>query len=125
MLSEHKNVRQVPGEPKRRWFSSESEDLIIWYAEDETIVGFQLCYDREIGEKALSWWSSTGYTHNRIDDGDATVGRKRLPVLRPDGVFDASAMQRRFSEIAADLPPEIASFVQRSLEQYGSHESKV
>jgi len=47
MLTESANVRQFKGEPRRRWFQSQTEDLIVWYADDGSILGFQLCYDRK------------------------------------------------------------------------------
>ena len=42
---EHLNVRQIPGESKRRWFHSENFDLIVWLSGDQGFSGFELCYD--------------------------------------------------------------------------------
>ena len=44
-LREIVDVRQVPGEPKRRWFSSDDIDLIVWLDDSGAPVSFQLCYD--------------------------------------------------------------------------------
>ena len=88
MLTELTHVSQRQGEPKRRWFQSPDEDLIVWYAQDGSILGFQLCYDIRRGERALTWLSGRGYSHERVDDGEVVgLGHKRTPVLVPDGAF--------------------------------------
>lgn len=46
MLVELKDVRQIPNDGFRRWFTDEDFDLIVWY-EDDKITGFQLCYDKK------------------------------------------------------------------------------
>lgn len=63
MLKETPSVRQILGEPRRRWFGDEDFDLIIWYASDDSILGFQLCYDRDARYRALSWLKGKGYKH--------------------------------------------------------------
>ncbi|MFW5812247.1 MAG: hypothetical protein ACOCWS_04610, partial [Alkalispirochaetaceae bacterium] len=67
MLSEIKPVRQVPGEGFRRWFTDEEMDLIVWYdgEDQEQIEGFQLCYDKEVLERALTWRPEAGFTHHK------------------------------------------------------------
>ena len=49
------HVRQVPGDPRRRWFSSDDMDLIVWYDDSDAPIGFQLCYDKLRSERALRW----------------------------------------------------------------------
>lgn len=118
MLRELSDVRQIEGGRPRRWFQSGDEDLIVWYAEDGSIYGFQLCYDRQGRERALTW-TPGGFSHNRIDAGERRGFRyKRTPLLVADGRFDASAMTRRFLEISAALPPEIREFVSGKLAEH-------
>jgi hypothetical protein len=119
VLTEFPNVRQHRDEPRRRWFQSDDEDLIVWFGGNDRIVGFQLCYDRARGERALAWDELNGYSHLRVDDGEA-IGkpRKSSPILLPDGAFDARAMLARFGAISAELPREIAAFVRRKIEEY-------
>ena len=38
MLRELSETRQVPGDPRRRWFMSPRCDLIVWLRDDETVV---------------------------------------------------------------------------------------
>jgi hypothetical protein len=120
-LVEFGNLSQRAGEPRRRWFESDDEDLIVWFSGDGAIVGFQLCYDRRREERALTWHAEEGYSHMRVDDGEA-IGqvRKSSPVLFPDGAFDAGAMLTRFRAIAGDVPEDIAAFVSRKITEYPS-----
>jgi hypothetical protein len=71
MLRELKKVSQIPAEPRRRWVSEEYFDLIEWYSTDDDIIGFQLCYDKDNNERALTWKKSSAYTHHRVDDGES------------------------------------------------------
>lgn len=112
MLKELKNVRQIDGEPRRRWFEDEYFDLIIWLEKDESVWGFQLCYDREHKPRALTWTKKSGYKHAGIDDGESAFGAaKGSPVLVEDGVLDADAVAKRFEKAAADMPHALAAFV--------------
>lgn len=118
MFRELDKVSQRKGERRRRWFQSEEEDLIVWYADDGSLFGFQLCYDRTRTERALTWLPPHGFLHNRVDDGEGGgLGYKRTPLLVADGVFDAATMSGRFRHLSASLPGEIAAFVLNKLEQ--------
>ena len=118
MLTELSPVKQIKGEPRRRWFNSASEDLIVWYAEDNSIFGFQLCYGRPVSESALTWLPKPGFTHNRIDDGEGVgLAHKRTPLLMSDSSFDAEALLDKFGEISGVLPNEIAAFVLEKLRE--------
>ena len=54
MLTEIEKTRQIPGEGIRRWFRDDELDLIVWYGDDGSIEGFQLCYDKLQHERALT-----------------------------------------------------------------------
>ena len=119
MLVEYSGVQQIQGQRRRRWFSSEDEDLIVWYADDGSIFGFQLCYDLQRHERALTWLPHKGFSHNRIDDREGVgLAHKRAPVLVPDGVFDVAAVSHRFLEISAGLPNDVHEFVSGKLQEY-------
>ncbi len=119
MLKETRQVKQVPGERRRRWFSDEVMDLTVWFDEREAPAGFELCYDKGKNERALRWSRTEGFLHERVDDGEGRPGRhKSSPVLLPDGQFDAAAVLRRFSERSREMDPQIAVFVQQALQGY-------
>ncbi len=112
MLAEWANVRQIAGEPERRWFSDEDHDLIVWEAEGR-VVGFQLCYDKKGSERALTWTEEHGYSHDAVDNGETQPGTpKRTPILMLDGYFNADRVAEEFRDAAAKLPSDIVAFVE-------------
>ncbi len=118
MLSEIRNPRQVPGEGTRRWFTDEYFDLIVWYDDGGRLFGFQLCYDKDDHERALTWTAASGFHHNRIDDGEVPGHSKMTPIIGADGSFNARPVAERFREASARIEPEIASFVSETLDTY-------
>jgi hypothetical protein len=112
MLHEIEAVRQIPGEPKRRWFNSPDLDLIVWQREDGEPCGFQLCYDKGRGERALTWRDGVGFEHRAVDDGESTAAKmKATPILVPDGAFPRERVLRLFAANAGQLPEAIAAYV--------------
>jgi len=114
-LREYANVRQIEGEPKRRWFGNDANlELIVWH-EHGKVIGFQLCYDLETDEHALTWWADGSYWHNRIDAGDTVPGKDATPILTADGTFDRTRVAAEFSEASRAIDPEIRNIVQSVL----------
>ena len=120
MLREIRKTRQHPGEPHRRWFHSQEQDLYIWQTDENAIVAFQLCYDKPHNEHALYWRQDRGFSHLQVDDGEGTVNTSRAPILLADGVFDAESVAQRFRAQAKEMPSTLAAFVIERLEAYPS-----
>lgn len=119
MLKENPNVRQIEGDPPRRWFSDDFFDLIVWFAPDGAVCGFQLCYDREYKPRALTWMKEGGYRHDGIDDGESDLGgHKSTPVLVQDGAFDKQDIGARFEAESAGLPKEVRDKVLEKIREY-------
>ena len=120
MLTERKDVRQIDGEGYRRWFTDRFFDLIIWYEGPRMsrMTGFQLCYDKEHDERALTWRKSGGYVHNRVDDGEAPYSNKMSPVLVSDGLFSPEPVLRKFLESSSGLDRELVDFISEKLREY-------
>jgi hypothetical protein len=119
VLAEYANVQQIPGQRRRRWFHSLDEDLIVWYSDDGSLYGFQLCYDKQRSERALTWLPPSGFSHHRVDDGEGPpLTYKRTPILVADGEFDACALAHRFAQVSETLPPEIFEFVSGKLREH-------
>lgn len=119
MLEELAGISPDADGRRRRWFQSSDLDLIVWYAEDGSIGGFQLCYDRRRAEHALTWIRGEGYSHLKVDDGETEpLVFKRAPILVADGRLDAGAVYARFRTQAAKLPPEVAALVEERLRAY-------
>ncbi len=120
MLSEIRNARQVEGEGFRRWFMDDYFDLIVWYDDEQSLVGFQLCYDKQKRERAITWTRDHGFQHNRIDAGETPGHSKMTPIVVADGVFSRDPIIEKFHAASAGIQPEIAQFVQETLRQYPS-----
>ena len=120
MLAEIPETRQIPGEGFRRWFTDARMDLIVWYtSENGRIVGFQLCYDKDEDEKALTWTQEAGFSHERVDDGgDRGYTHKGTPLLLPDGEFQPDRVLRDFTHQAEEIEAPLRRFVVEVLERY-------
>jgi hypothetical protein len=110
MLQEMK-VKQVEGDLKRRWFADDYFDLIVWLDDGGSIHGFQLCYDKQRDERAMTWTRDHGYAHNRIDSGEDLPTENRSPILVADGVFQKDDIGSRFEKSSEGLEPEIRDLV--------------
>lgn len=118
-MNEYINVRQIPGDPERRWFYSDDFDLIVWFSDDRGIAGFELCYDKNCNMRSIEWSKTKGFRHMAVDDGEQRPGRhKASPILVPDGPFDAMRVYTAFLEASKLLPKEIANYVLQALEQH-------
>lgn len=71
-------IPKTPG-TNRRWFNDDDFDLIVRH-NGGTITGFQLCYDRNGNEHALTWMEGKGAGHHRIDSGENSPLKNRAPV---------------------------------------------
>ncbi|MDP7250834.1 MAG: hypothetical protein QGF00_14610 [Planctomycetota bacterium] len=122
MLREVLMVKQVPGQPFRRWFTDQQHDLYVWYDDRRReIIGFQFCYGRNKDEKALTYLDDRGWKHSCVDDGETRKSEKGTTILGPahmtpimtkEAGYDAPELANRFGEASGDLDPEIAEYVQ-------------
>lgn len=116
MLTELKETRQIDGEPVRRWFMSPSMDLIVWHDERMNIVGFQLCYDKCLHERAITWHIGGQPVHSAIQSGESRgLKYKESPILLEDGKPDLSYIARCFEEQSGKLPADIIALVLSTL----------
>ena len=122
MLREVVNVHQQDPRLRRRWFCDDYFDIFVWESlePDNAIVGFQLCYDKTLCERVLSWRESTGYTHHGIDGGDALPGANRTPIMVMDGVMPLPAVLQKFDVSAARMEPRIRELIRARLWDYGA-----
>lgn len=121
-MKENIHVRQIPGDRRRRWFSSADFDLIVWLNDDGTFAGFELCYDKTRTESSLVWRPETGFANMTVDDGENRPGRyKASPVLVPGGHFDAHRIYSAFAKESHSLPKDVATYVMGVLEQHPNY----
>ncbi len=118
MLVEISGTRQIAGEGFRRWFTDEYFDLIVWYDDSRALLGFQLCYDKEGRERALTWTHAHGFQHSRIDAGEIAGHAKMSPIVVADGAFGHDAVAERFHAESGRMDGGIAEFVYETLKKY-------
>jgi hypothetical protein len=113
LLREVSSVRQIPGEPQRRWFTSHTMDLFTWADGAGSTVAFQLTYDKGGKERALTWRLAQGFTHDEVDDGENSSSSryKETPLLRTDGQPDIGRIRHLLATYGTEIPPEILSFL--------------
>lgn len=118
MLSEYKTVRQISEEGYRRWFSDDWSDLIVWYEDDtaQTIIGFQLCYDKQGYERALTCRNGKITSHAAVEQGE-TNQANRSPIMVADGFFDTVMVTEKFLTISKELDEDIKNYVLSTLKQ--------
>ncbi|MDM8546477.1 hypothetical protein [Candidatus Venteria ishoeyi] len=117
MLYEILQVKQVKGEPLRRWFMDQEFDLMLWLDETHVrIIGFQLVYNKTREARVITWQHDKGCSHDRMDDGENRPGRyKSSPILLPDGVFRAKYLIESFRQAAGNLTANDVNFVCKKL----------
>ncbi|GAB6090018.1 hypothetical protein [Spirochaeta dissipatitropha] len=122
MLLELSSVRQIPEEGFRRWFRDEDFDLIVWYSDkfERKITGFQLCYDKQHDERAVTFIEPNSFQHHKIDDGETPYNPKQSPMLIADGFFEAEPTISAFRGAAQQLEPELQELVVSTLERFST-----
>lgn len=125
MLKEVEHPCQADGEPVRRWFSDDHLDLIIWFADDGKIIGFQFCYDKVSDEHALTWFTGRGFSHRRIDDGEGRgIHHKMTPILIPDGTVDIGRIRALFTGSSAGVDKELVEFIENKMGEFETKGSR-
>jgi hypothetical protein len=121
MLREFKNVRQIPGEPFRRWYSGHDSELIVWL-DEYRVVGFQLVVPGDADPLVLTWHDGQALNVANLDDGEGRTGRSKMsPILVPTATTDLSAALEHFRTIAQELPLALATLVEKEIE---THQAK-
>jgi hypothetical protein len=110
---------QADRELERRWFADEDFDLVVWLDPAAIPVAFELCYDRQGAERALTWSAERGYGHYRVDTGEDTPTRNLSPILVSDGDFPGERVVGAFTRAAGALDPAIRAFVLERLQGFG------
>lgn len=118
MLREIRNVQQVSGEAKRRWFFCHAIDLVVWEGEEGTISGFQLAYDKHRNEHSFAWNKERGFSHYVVDDGEPRAGVNATPILYADGPFKRDRVLELFLAMASQVPAHIVTFIEARLREF-------
>jgi hypothetical protein len=107
------------GDLPRRFMSDDYFDLFVWYYPDERVHGFQLCYDKQGQERAVTWIRGKGLQHNRVDTGEALPTENRAPVLISGGDFPKAKVIAEFDRRSVRLPPDLRRLILSTLRMGG------
>ena len=118
MLKEIDAVRQDDPKLTRRWFQDDYFDLFVWQSADAAVVAFQLCYDIASQERVLSWHEGSGFSHHRIDSGEATPRKNMSPILVADGILPIDDVLPRFTRRSRNIERVIGRFIAEKLREY-------
>jgi hypothetical protein len=117
MLREYSSL-QESDECKRRWFSNNYFDIFVWENDRLSITKIQLCYDKSMEERVLTWTIGDNFCHDLIDNGEAFPSKNNSPIFIHGGVFPAKDVLERFSVDSRTIDSNIRAFVLRKLEKY-------
>jgi hypothetical protein len=113
---EYLHVRQVPGEPRMRWFLSDYFELFVWFGDDELPCAFRLCYDRSYQEHAITWErNKPNLRHQAVDDGESSLHYARSPIVAGAGAPFPASIVDRFDATVGEIPDELRALVLREL----------
>lgn len=115
MLREIKFVRQIPGEPMRRWYKDNKSDLIVW-VDQHRVVGFQLIVPGADNRHVVTWHEGKDPTVTELDEGEDSPGRPKMtPILIDATAVDAAAMSRHFKAVSQELPAGLAELIEHKM----------
>jgi len=124
-MREIPNVRQHPGESRRRWFVDDYFELIVWFDRADRIVLFELSYDLERDWRAIRWNAALGCSHFRVDDGEDRPHRNAAPLLRVIVEAPPAEMLEAFEAHSQTLDPDIAATVTARLLEYRAARTRI
>ena len=117
MLKESSSTMH-PAKSTRRWFSDDYLDLIVWTDQYGVTSGFQLCYDKDTKERALTWTKKNGYIHERVDDGESNPSKNLTPILIQDGICPTQEVIELFLINGTEIDYHLRSFIIDKLREY-------
>jgi len=128
MLHEKQNVRQIPGEPLRRWFADDYFELIVWFSPSQEIEAFELSYEVQGDWQAIKWSPLKGCHHYQIDAGEGRAYKPQaVPTLQLDSNFSKAEMRaiyQKFQAASQGIDSDIARFVAQQILRYDPHPVK-
>lgn len=119
-LVENKNVRQRPDEGHRRWFLNDYFDVIVWYeSAGGEIVGFQLCYNRTVDERAFTWQRNKRSSHF-VSSGSDERGTPWIAtaVLHGDAGAVPEEVLRRLTAEQGELDSDLLEMIVHHAKDY-------
>ena len=117
MLREIGYIKQTAGQPFRRWFNDELLDLFVWQEEGGRITGFQLCFDKDTDERALTYSEAEGYSLHDVHTEESSLDMGS-PVLRRGAELPFPHLLALLAERGAGIDARVLRYVMEKLEAY-------
>lgn len=117
MLREIGYIKQTSGQPFRRWFNDELLDLFVWQEEGGRITGFQLCFDKETDERALTYSEAGGYSLDNVHAEESSLDMGS-PVLRRGVELPFPHLLALLAERGVGIDARVLRYVTEKLEAY-------
>lgn len=117
MLREIGHIKQTSGQPFRRWFNDELLDLFVWQEKGGRITGFQLCFDKETDERALTYSEADGYSLHDVHTEESSLDMGS-PVLTRGAELPFPHLLALLAERGAGIDPRVLRYVTEKLEAY-------
>jgi hypothetical protein len=111
-------TRQIDGEPRRQWIADDYFDLYVWYQPDDSIYGFQLCYEKQTKEQAITWLRMGAFRHECVDAGEDSPMDNRSPVMAQTCQFQREPLKAEFIKRSVNLEPEIRDLVLSKIDAF-------
>jgi hypothetical protein len=117
MLRELDNVRQDPGARRRRWFTGDEVELVVWVEPEGSVSSFHLYLTTASEQRVVVWRrESGGLAYFEVDDGEGRAfSHKATPILRPSAFDGPEEFSAAFERECGELDPELADVVRRAL----------
>ena len=122
-LVENKTVRQRPDEGYRRWFLNDYFDVIVWYeSAGGELLGFQLCYNRTVDERAFTWQRNKRSSHFVSSGSDERgVPWIATAVLHGDAGSVPAAVLERLQREQGELDDDLLELIVAHARDYNEH----
>lgn len=115
-MREIREPRQIKGEPRRRWFYTNTCELVLWLGRGDVVVGFQFTYDKDTVAHVLTWQHPDKFVHTAVDTGEVhPLKPKASPILVGNGLFDGARIGEIFKAASGMVPSRYADEVARRL----------
>lgn len=118
MLREIMETSQKPGEPKKRWFTSSTMDVFVWFSDHDEIVSYQFTYNKPGDEKAIVWSKEKGFSHLGVDDGANPGKHPGSPLFVADGTLNPRKIITMLQKDEGELTPWIKDFIVSGIEEH-------
>lgn len=102
--------------PDQIWYCDDDCDVVVWTNSDLSPRGFQICYDKNGEEKALTFTHGE-FSHEMVDEGDDTPDVNHSPILDHEIPYDAKKILKEFEGKAQFMEKIYFDYIRENLKR--------